>query len=300
MSLKNRFIIFSCLVFSLNTHASEIFIDPLYWRATETNDWTYINSMTTPNQTLTYKTISYDYAPGIRIGGLIDLKNDGDTQFYYTKYYISAHDSATGNMKSAYLGAKLSLPSSSYFFSSGQVTSYIHYNMLDWNFGKRFYVTKELMLRPLLGLEGGWINQTFNSSFQGTTSVIENINNNFRGLGPKIGIDGRLVFLQKNNYQASLIATFATSYLVGTWRNPDTLTANPPKSVSIYQSNRQYGSLSLQALLGLGFDYKNFSIKASYEINDWFNQCQIFDNDSGGHNNDLILQGLTLSLSYRF
>jgi hypothetical protein len=300
MSLKNQIIVLSCLMFSLDVHAHEFFLAPLYWRATESNDWTYVNSMTTPNQTITYKTLDYDYAPGIRIGGLVDLKNHWDSQFFYTKFYTSTSDSTAGNLKSAFLGAKMALPSNSYFFQSGQISSSINYNMFDWNVGKRFDVTNMLMLRPLLGLETGWINQTFNTNFQGATSVAENISNNFRGIGPKMGIEGKLVLSQKNNYQANFIATFATSYLVGTWKNPDTLIASPPKSVNISLTNRQFGSLSLQALVGFGLDYKDFSIKAGYEINDWFNQCQIFDNDTGGHNNDLVLQGLTLSLSYRF
>lgn len=300
MSLKNRFIILCCLAFSASAYANEFFLAPLYWRATESVDWVYINSLTTPNQTITYKTVAYDYAPGIRIGGLTDLKNHWDTQFYYTKFYTSQSDSATGNLKSAFLGAKMAEPSNSYFFQSGQINAAINYNMLDWNIGKRLNISNVLMLRPLLGLEGGWINQTFNSTFQGTTAVSENINNNFRGIGPKIGIEGKLTFLEKHHYQANFIATFATSYLVGTWDNPDMLSANPPKIVNINLSNRQFGSVSLQALIGLSLDYKHFSIKAGYEINDWFNQCQIFDNDTGGHNNDLVLQGLTLNFSYRF
>lgn len=39
--------------------------------------------------------------------------------------------------------------------------------------------------------------------------------------------------------------------------------------------------------------------KSEYEINDWFEQFQIFDDATGAHNNDLILQGLTVQLAYR-
>ena len=39
---------------------------------------------------------------------------------------------------------------------------------------------------------------------------------------------------------------------------------------------------------------------AGYEINDWLNQCQIFDDATGPHNNDLILQGLTVSFGCSF
>lgn len=297
MSFKYRFIIilFSFLC-SSSAYAIKLFLAPLYWKATETIDWVYNNSLTTPNQIINYKTIDYHAAPGFRIGGEVNIKDKWDTEFYYTRYYVSESDSTTGNLTSAFLGAKLAEPSSGYFYQAGQVTSFIRYNMLDWNVGKRFQVYDALMLRPLLGLEGGWINQGINTSFQGQTSVTENIKNNFSGVGPKMGIEGSLRLYDARYSQINLVGTFATSYLLGHWSITDNLNANPSKVVNIHISNRNLGALSFQALLGLGFDFKNFSMQLGYEINDWFNQFQVFDNDTGAHNNDLILQGLTLEI----
>jgi hypothetical protein len=53
----NRFIILSTLFISNSAFALEYFIDGLAWRATETNNWAYINSETLPRQTINYKTI---------------------------------------------------------------------------------------------------------------------------------------------------------------------------------------------------------------------------------------------------
>jgi hypothetical protein len=39
---------------------------------------------------------------------------------------------------------------------------------------------------------------------------------------------------------------------------------------------------------------------AGFELNDWLNQCQIFDDATGPHNNDLIFQGLTVNMGCKF
>jgi len=62
----------------------------------------------------------------------------------------------------------------------------------------------------------------------------------------------------------------------------------------------------LQALMGFGWDFNfnkdrsHFALKVGYEFQDWLNHFQIFTNDSGTDNLDLILQGLTLDLRFDF
>lgn len=47
-------------------------------------------------------------------------------------------------------------------------------------------------------------------------------------------------------------------------------------------------------------DRAHFKFRLGYEIEDWFDQLQIFTNISGAQNNDLFLQGLTASLRLDF
>ena len=172
--------------------------------------------------------------------------------------------------------------------------------MIDWDIGKRFCVTNNLMLRPLIGLEGGWINQTINSSFQGQVNVVENIKNDFSGIGPKLGIESQYNFLNCQDYHFNLMANFAASYLWGHWNIKDVLHNSLPATFEVNVADRNLGALALQALVGVTVDYKCFAMKLGYEISDWFNQCQIYDDATGAHNNDLILQGLTLGVVYSF
>lgn len=295
MSHSYRLIIFLCLLCTSTAHAMGFFLDALYWRATETVDWVLINDLSTPNQNITYGTINFQYEPGFRIG--VDYNANWYNKFYYTNYYTKSSSSASGNLVSTFLGGKLA---TSDFYNSGQINFSINFNTLDWDLGKNFYLSDMFMLRPQLGLRGGCINQKIVTQFQGSTSVIETVKSKFTGLGPKIGIAGELDFYKNYNYRLSLAADFTTSYLWGNWDISDELTDNHSETFNINIGSRNFGAFTAQALVGVAMTHKNLSVKFGYEIYDWFDQYQVLDDGTGAHNNDLILQGITLRLSYRF
>jgi hypothetical protein len=293
-----QFIAVLSLAFSSSASAFEIFAEPLYWKITEAVDWAFTNNLSTTNQNITYETINFDFKTGYRVGMI--YHDIWETQFYYTHLNADARDAVTGNVTSAFLASKLAAPSSSFVYQSGQVDFAIDFNIFDLDLSKTFKPTDTIMLRPIIGLKGGWINQRVNTDFQGTVSVAENIKNDFYGVGPKIGIESKLVTFHMNDYWYSLLAEFSSGYLVGHWDIKDALQAVPPKTINIDIADKKFGAVVVQAMIGAKLDYKNFAMKLSYEISDWFNQCQIFDDATGPHNNDLILQGLGLRLTYGF
>lgn len=296
----SRAIILSSLLLSSSSYAYsfELFAEPLYWRATEVIDWAFTNNQSTTNQSITYKTIDFDYKPGFRVG--VGLKGDLDTELYFTKYFTDAKDQVYGNTTSAFLATKIAQPSAGFAYQAEQVDFDIDYNMIDWDLGKRFYVTQSLMLRPIVGISGGWIDQKIKTNLQGAISASENLKNNFYGVGPKAGIEAQIKLFNHNDAQLNLVADFATDYLWGHWTITDHLYDSVGRTIEISTNKREMGAVGLQALLGLNFDYKQFSMKFGYEINDWLNQNQIFDDATGGHETDLILQGITLKLAYYF
>lgn len=294
MSYPYRLIILFCLLCTSNVNAMELFLDALYWRATETVDWVLINDLDVPNQNITYGTVEFDYEPGFRIG--VESNNNWYNKFYYTNYYTKASGSASGNLVSTFMGGKLA---TSDFYNNGQVNHNINYNTLDWDLGKSFYVSEKFMLRPLLGLRGGWINQKIVTNFQGAISVTETVRNNFKGIGPKVGIAGELEFYHSTRHKICLIADFGTSYLWGDWDINDVLTSNTSDTFTINVGSRNFGAFTTQALVGIGLESKRFALKFGYEIFDWFDQYQVLDDGTGAHESDFILQGLTLYLSYR-
>lgn len=293
-----RLIILSTLLFSSSAHTLEFFLDTIDWRVTETNDWAYVNNETLPYQTIEYKTIDFSYTPGFRIGA--SYISTWDALFSYTRLYTTTNDATVGNIQPAFLGSVTAKPSHAYLYQSGQVHQSINYNIFDLDFGKQFYPTKSLTLHPIVGLMGGWINQSIHAQYQGSTSANETITNDFTGIGPKVGIETNIELFNYHNYQPQLMATFAASYLWGHWSIHDMTNAHPPKTLYVSGVSHNMGALTLQSLLGIKIEHKKFAIKLAYEINDWFNQSQFFDNDTGTHNNDLILQGLTLGLVYHF
>lgn len=284
------------MLFSSKVSAIDVFLDALYWRATETIDWALTNDVSTPHQNIAYKTISFNYDPGFRIG--LDYKGNWDAKIYYTKFYTKASQSASGNLVSTFLGGKLLQGNN--FFQTGQVNFTIDLSLCDVDFSKCCYLTDNLMLRPVIGLKAGRINQHIVTSFQGPISVFEMVKNNFRGIGPKAGIESNWIFCRNNGYQFSLFSDFTTSYLWGRWNIRDVANDNTLATVLTKVGRRNLGAFTLQGILGIKLDYQCLSMKLGYEIADWFNQYQVLDDGTGAHNNNLVLQGLTLRLSYDF
>jgi hypothetical protein len=155
-------------------------------------------------------------------------------------------------------------------------------------------------VRPVIGLRAAWIKQRIITTFQGVQSIAEFVNNNFSGFGPKAAIETKWIVHCKNAYLYSIFADFTGSFLWGNWRISDVVNDSNGLTLSSSVGNRFFGAFSFQGIMGIGLDYKRFAMKLGYELGDWFNQYQVLDDGTGAHNNDLLLQGLTLKISYCF
>jgi hypothetical protein len=239
------------------------------------------------------------------------LHDAWDTQIAYTWFLTEAADHGSGPITSGFLAARLSLLEP---FKTGKVKFDLSYNMFDWDLGRRFSVSKALSLRPFIGAKAGWINQAIHAKW--TTPdfaepgflffASEHVKNNFQGGGPKGGISGTWTLGTVNRHVFSLIGHCAGAFLWGHWTLRDQFTDVFLTKTSIPMKSRNFGALMLQTWIGLGWDFKfdndrsHCALKASYELQDWFNHFQVFTNDSGTDNFDLILQGLTLDLRFDF
>ena len=284
------------LLFSSMAHAIDMYADLLYWQASESVDWALTNNLSSTEQVVSYKTIGFNFAPGFRVGVGQNNKDWGG-RFLYTHYNVGANDSASGTVISGFEAGKFVQK----FSNAAQVNFVINFNMFDADLYKELSVSETLLFRPLIGLKGGWINQSINVYTQGQIDYTEKLNNNFTGIGPKIGLESQWSFYQKENYHYSLIASVASACMWGNWALNDTLAET--NSLQINQmlvGKRDFGAVTVQGLVGVSLDYKGYVIKAAYEVSDWFNQYQVFDNTTGARNNDLVLQGLTVGLSHRW
>lgn len=284
-----------CCTSAVNAH-NAVFIDALYWHATEAFDWAYANDEHLPDQSITYKTVAFHYHPSFRIGARSETQYD--LELNYTQFYTRSTDAMFGNMISGFLGDRIANFPDGYFFQSGQIEHIIRYNMVDFEIGKPLLLGDRLQHMPMVGIRGGRIYQTAQGNFQGPVSATETIKNNFTGIGPKVALDTQITLYHLSKINIHLIANFAANYLWGHWKITDIYTDSIPGTVSIITPSRNVGAFATQAALGINLQYHNVLLTLSYEIMDWFNQCQFFDNGTGAHSNNLVLQGYTLRMSY--
>lgn len=288
----------------------DIFADALYWYTSESIDWAFTTTPSETHDKSSYKTVAFDWNPGFRVGLGYNIPYDQwDTQLTYTQFQTDVSHHGSGRITSAFLAARLSLLEP---FQTGKANFNIHYNVIDWDLGRSFSISQFLSIRPYIGAKGGWINQKINLKWTIPDllgihySATERVKNNFEGIGPKGGVNGKWILGNLNKHVFSLLSNFSGAFMWGHWELQDKFTDIFLTQTSIPMANRNFGALMLQAMMGLGWDLdfnqdsSHIAIKLGYEIQDWFNHFQVFTNASGTQNSDLIFQGLTADLRFDF
>ncbi|MBA4032719.1 MAG: hypothetical protein C0478_17770 [Planctomyces sp.] len=303
------------LAWTTPAFAAEFFGEFLYWKATETVDWVLNTNRDPLQQYIDYGSTEFGFSPGFRIG--VQQSGEWDVRASWTRFSTSTTASESGDLTAAFLGGKNSQPPApQLYFDTGQLEASIDYNMIDLDLGKAFQLGESLRIRPLVGLRGGMIEQSFTTAFQaeydsgGSTSqrnIVETATNDFWGIGPKIGIENQYTLRKTEHLELNVTANFYMAYLLGDWQVHDVTAVTQidggmtsTSSQVIQTSPRDFGSLTFQTIVGVQLKYGHLTATAGYELNDWLNQCQIFTDASGPQNNDLLLQGLTVRLAYNF
>jgi|GEM_PF-6278489 hypothetical protein len=290
------FIVLLFVFISVPARAFQLFADALYWKAAESVDWVVDNNLSSTQQMLHYKIIDFPPKFGFRVGA--SSQGIWSNTFDYTQYKTYEKARTSGNLTSAFAASRIQTLPKGFFYSSGDVNFKIRYDMFDEVVSRAFPVTDRLTLSPVLGLKGGRINQHVQDSFEGAVSSVERVNNDFSGIGPQLGINGQWIFYQSPSVQWSLYGNFATSALWGYWRMKDVLHDSFFETTEIAVGSREFAAVMFQALVGLEAQRGKCSMRLGYEINDWLNQGQFFDNATGSHSNNLIFKGANLRFTY--
>ena len=289
----------------------DVFADALYWKTGERVEWGFTTAASGNSLQVDYKTFSFDWAPGFRIGIGYNMEhNQWDTQLSYAWFQSKATGHANGLVTGASLADRLSLLEP---FSKGKAQINLRYNIFDWDLGRSFQISDYLSFRPFIGLKGGRINQIIHFHWKSPRALdlfpldaAETMTNRFQGGGPKGGMTGKWSFgnIQTNTF--SLIGTFEAGFLWGHWTVRNKYLDNLLTLIKVKTPNRNFGAFMLHAFLGFGWDANfdcdrsHFSVKIGYEIEDWFDQFQIYSDISGAQTNDLILQGLNAGVHFDF
>lgn len=287
----------------------DVSLDALYWYTTENVDWAYVVHPNANFLEVDYKTFVFNWAPGFRVRLGHNMEHDRwDCQASYTWFQSKASGASEGLITPGFFAVRLSALEP---FSQGAANISIHYNMFDLDLGRAFYISNHLLVRPSIGMKAGWISQIIHSHWSRLIDSIpifaeENLKQSFAAGGAKGGVNTKWFLGNTQKHFFSLIGTFEAGYLWGQWSIQDKYEDTLATIIYTKTTPRSFGSFMLHCFAGLGWDVNfdndraHFAFKLGYEIEDWFNQCQIFTDINGAQNNDLILQGLSASLGFDF
>lgn len=202
------------------------------------------------------------------------------------------------------------------------------YNLIDLVLDKQLLVSKKLLMLPIVGLRGTFIEQKLKIRTTGQTdaevylnALVESkqkIRNNFKGLGVLVGFDSDWSI--RDYISLILKSGLSLSYGEFDLRQNQTLSALPATPFNLSLSSKpskRHGLLpSLDLALGAktGWYSKCYALDLSllWELNYWFNfiRQNHFDNEIFSSSTktahvfqrqgDLMLQGLTVSAAFRF
>ncbi len=159
----------------------------------------------------------FKWAPGFRVGIGFNMPFDGwDIYLNWTRLHTSeCHGKAATNPTFGKIVIPefqpFELPDQNLVYSSADPSWRLHYDSIDLELGREFYVSRRLTLRPFIGLREAWIRQKYKISTQGIGEVyttqaitIDEVNvflndltvyntvrmkNDFNGLGPRAGLN---------------------------------------------------------------------------------------------------------------
>lgn len=308
----------------------------LYWKVTgDELDYAY-DITTASNDGVEYNrkrfhNVSGDFEPGFKIGLGLDLPCIcWDTNLVWTHFdskNSSHHDvdyrggSEVTVAIPFFQGSEVGVSTGDRLVSKGSLN--FKYDVVDLEFGKWICCNNCLLFRPHVGLRAVDIREKFHSEldvFSTNSTVLRDdyrahINNEFKGLGVRAGLDADLQLCEG----WSVIGRSAVSIVWGNTKikndfvNFDEIDSQDVARVSHetdhYKHSRAFTDLSL------GIRYRScyctcpFSIEAAWEHHYLFNQHRFFASDvlgenDGGYNfkknGDVSLQGLTVTLGLEF
>lgn len=287
-----------------------VFADALIWNTSEQTTSIWTTDITVPKTNVTNFTptnFSFDASVGFRGGFLYEPEQCfWDTKLYWTYFPASTdshHTTALQIITPEFFSGFLS----GNFFFGANLDWQLTMNMLDLEASHQFNLTNSLSLRPSIGIKGGTIKQTINAKWDALIYVAtEKVENNFLGVGPSLGIEGKW-----NVYDSlNLVGDFSAALLWGNWNISDVYKRPSaffglikPATITSTMKNSKLGTLMLDYFLGLKWTYQGRSqitLQAGYEMQYWANQLRFLTFQQLPVHGDLTLQGGTCGIYIDF
>lgn len=198
----------------------------------------------------------------------------------------------------------------------------LKFNTFDVSFGRNFFISRYLTLRPFIGFKGSWQRQDYHVKYQITESTLTSLlsmknDQSFWGIGLRTGMNTAWRFTQTWSIYGNLALSALWSQFevdrVDT--RYDTSNAggqnNPPLNTTITNIHFEDNFHTIKGILELGIgmrgewwfleDRYHFLVQAGWEQQLWLNHNQlakVYSTQSA--HGDLILQGLTIKARFDF
>lgn len=287
-------------------------IDLINWQVREGGADNWTKTITSPGiqQTVQLHEAPFDWNNGARLSLGHFFTKDSDAFLAVTHYNTVATDQASGTVYSSldanYFANNTNGANFGPSYTSADINWKIYYNTLNAEIGHQFSIDRVLTLHPHLGLKLASINQDIKTNWYNPTTTntfnfaSENLNNNFFGVGPILGVDSSWPIYSGASQSFNIIGNFAAAFVYGQWNFKDVYNNNQPTTITVKSNSIKGLSPTVNGLLGLQWNMKfstsELSIRLGYEEEIWFNQMQIYFLDTGKMNRTTTLQGGNLQI----
>ncbi|QVL56500.1 MAG: MOMP family protein [Simkaniaceae bacterium] len=258
----------------------------------------------------------WSFEPGFKVAAGVKIQHDGwDVYANYTWLHSDARDSISNpngflptlpNFLLILFNILPNLPSGE--LSLGKTHWSHHFNTIDLELGRDYYISRFITLRPHVGLKGSWQDQDVRTSYHitdGTTLSIHNHQDSW-GIGVRTGLDTCWYFTRS----FGLYGDFALSGLwsgFNTSRKDTNSSPNNPENVYL-DTGEVIHSVKPVIEFGIGLRYEylyrnddfRFLIQAGWEEQIWIDNNHLVDVAEYGDKGSLSLQGFTLEARLDF
>jgi hypothetical protein len=276
-----------------------------------------------PSQGKEYS-VDWGWDPGFKAGYGWSLAHGGwDLYLQYTWFYsnVSSRNNQSDLLPTFDIISPISQTPDDFVplsMSGAHARWNLHYQMLDLELGRNYYINRYLKLRPFIGLKGTWQKQAYHVSFNTIPILINSVSTPFDfkmnqhqmlwGIGPRTGLNTSWQFSK----HFSLYGDFA---LTGLWTHYNISRKDRFEEINIPDDQISTANLkeTLHVIkpaleLGIGFRLERYFhsnrfhmlFQAGWETQIWPNQTLYINLNHSKSRYDLSLQGFTTKFRFDF
>lgn len=270
---------------------------------------------------------SFKYEPGFKLGFGLKFQHDGwDFFSQYTWLHATSSQQAQADAHSPLHSMIRAQNSGSVWdattwkTTSSKGTWSLHFNVLDLELGRDFWISKSLSIRPFTGMKFSWLTQNFDvfNAYSKTDNATQPIRYEYAmkakqdGVGMRGGCNSAFFMTPQWSIYGDLALSAMFNALHSNRENHCTFKTGVDNTLKEVKQTRTRGHLhtvSSVVEMGLGLRFETFFnnnhykylLEAGWEAQVWFDQAAFaFLSNSSTHPGNLSMQGLTIKTGFWF